>query len=159
LFNILTQPWSFQPATQFIEQLSDNQQYWLLHPLSLTAKLKKYSKSAVQVSVFSEKNIHQANQWSRQVSLNNQNGLLIEAHTLIEQHDLQHELKALTELGNKPLGEYLFEHAHLQRDEILLAQLNGHWARKSTFILFNKPIIVAEMFYPAVFSLNHESSL
>lgn len=71
-------------------------------------------------------------------------------------------LQPLAELGDRPLGDYIFRHGSLQRGPIeaakvdiqLAAVLNAKrqqcWARRSVFQLQSHPLLVAEVFLPAI---------
>ena len=136
-------------------------QAWLLDQGSLTERLKQQSASQVTVKVhqqqvltarYADLSNTECAIWSRQVQLYNQSSPLIEAHTLVLADDLTHTLAPLCQLGQQPLGEYLFSQPTLQRSPILISQLGDLWLRKSVFTLHNCPIVVAEMFYPDVFN-------
>lgn len=94
---------------------------------------------------------------------------LIYARTVIPSQTLTGEQKQLAELGNRPLGEFLFSQPDMQRDAIEVAALGrGHqlfdsavihidsnpeeiWARRSVFRLKHKPLLVAEVFLPDIY--------
>jgi chorismate--pyruvate lyase len=89
--------------------------------------------------------------WSRKVVLVGDNTPWVLAHTLIPEFSLTGPLKRVLELNEKPLGEYLFSHPGLIRSGIDIAPLAGDsWGRRSLFYLFEKPIMVAEFFLPAI---------
>ncbi|MDX2505386.1 MAG: chorismate lyase [Gammaproteobacteria bacterium] len=95
---------------------------------------------------------------------------VIFARTVIPVKTLTGAQRQLGHLGNRPLGEFLFSQPYLQRDAMEVAVLNhGHhlfdsailnihshpeqvWARRSIFRLQHKPLLVAEVFLPDVFS-------
>lgn len=89
--------------------------------------------------------------WSRKVVLVGNNTPWVLAHTLIPEFSLTGPLKRVLELNEKPLGEYLFSHPDLIRSGIELTPFAGNsWGRRSLFYLFEKPIMVAEFFLPAL---------
>ena len=89
--------------------------------------------------------------WSRKVVLVGNNTPWVLAHTLIPEFSLAGPLKRVLELNEKPLGEYLFSHPDLIRSGIDITPIAGDsWGRRSLFYLFEKPIMVAEFFLPAI---------
>ncbi|PCI77748.1 MAG: chorismate--pyruvate lyase [SAR86 cluster bacterium] len=89
--------------------------------------------------------------WSRKVVLVGDNTPWVLAHTLIPEFSLTGPLKRVLELNEKPLGEYLFSHPDLIRSGIEITPIAGDsWGRRSLFYLFEKPIMVAEFFLPAI---------
>ena len=89
--------------------------------------------------------------WSRKVVLVGANTPWVLAHTLIPEVSLTGQLKRVLELNEKPLGEYLFSHPDLIRSGIDITPIAGDsWGRRSLFYLFEKPIMVAEFFLPAI---------
>ena len=89
--------------------------------------------------------------WSRKVVLVGNNTPWVLAHTLIPEFSLTGPLKRLLELNEKPLGEYLFSHPDLIRSGIDITPIaGGTWGRRSLFYLFEKPVMVAEFFLPAI---------
>lgn len=89
--------------------------------------------------------------WSRKVVLVGNNTPWVLAHTLIPEFSLTGPLKRVLELNEKPLGEYLFGHPDLIRTGIDITPIAGDsWGRRSLFYLFEKPIMVAEFFLPAI---------
>tara|TARA_B110000858_G_scaffold198514_1_gene265996 strand:+ start:10331 stop:10894 length:564 start_codon:yes stop_codon:yes gene_type:complete len=89
--------------------------------------------------------------WSRKVVLIGDNTPWVLAHTLIPEFSLAGPLKRVLELNEKPLGEYLFSHPELIRGGIDITPIaENAWGRRSLFYLFEKPILVAEFFLPAI---------
>lgn len=89
--------------------------------------------------------------WSRKVVLVGNNTPWVLAHTLIPEFSLTGPLKRVLELNEKPLGEYLFSHPDLIRSGIdITPTADNTWGRRSLFYLFEKPIMVAEFFLPAI---------
>ena len=93
---------------------------------------------------------------------------LVYARTVIPLKTLTGRQKQLAYLGDKPLGAFLFSQSCLERDVMELAVLTqGHqifesasqalsdtpekiWGRRSVFRLKNKPLLVTEVFLPAL---------
>lgn len=89
--------------------------------------------------------------WSRKVLLLGKGEPWVAAHTLIPEHSFCSPLQQVMELNTKPLGEFLFSHPELVRGEMDFATIATQgWARRSLFFLYQKPIMVAEFFLPAL---------
>lgn len=139
---------------------------WLRNEGSLTQLLIKQSAQRFRVEVVSEDWITIAATglavhfgpvartqrfWSRKVVLLGNDEPWVAAHTLIPEHSLFSPLRQVLELNERPLGEYLFSHPQLLRAEMDFAPLPSQaWGRRSLFFLFQKPIMVAEFFLPAL---------
>ncbi|WP_127020051.1 chorismate--pyruvate lyase family protein [Rheinheimera mangrovi] len=75
------------------------------------------------------------------------------------------QMEPLARLGSQPLGEYIFQHASLERGEIEVALLSAGlhlpvlgaqrelWARRSIFSVQQHPLLVQEVFLPGVLEL------
>ncbi len=88
--------------------------------------------------------------WSRKVLLYGKGEPWVLAHTLMPEHSACSELSRVLELGDKPLGRFLFSHPELLRANLQFVQTEDHlWGRRSVFYLFSKPIMVAEFFTTA----------
>jgi len=93
---------------------------------------------------------------------------LVFARTVIPGKTLRGRQKHLANLGSRPLGAVLFADPHMSRDEIEVACLRGGdrlyhkaitaltpkpdtiWGRRSVFYLDRKPLLVNEIFLPAI---------
>lgn len=93
------------------------------------------------------------------------------AHSVLPRPHLRGAWKSLTSLGNRPLGEALFSNPRIQREPLRFRKLTqrhplfqhiardhaltGHtlWARRSVFRLAGRPLLVTEVFLPAIVSL------
>ena len=74
-------------------------------------------------------------------------------------------MEALARLGSQPLGEFIFQHASLERGVIEVAMLDAGillpvvgqqqelWARRSIFSVQQQPLLVQEIFLPGVLEL------
>lgn len=75
------------------------------------------------------------------------------------------QMEPLARLGSQPLGEYIFQHASLERGAIEVAELDAGmqlpvvgtqpllWARRSIFVVQQQPLLVQEIFLPGVLEL------
>ncbi len=169
-----------------ILHIPDSIREWLLDSASLTLRIKQHCLKQ-QMGCFSVKVLQQgmalpSNDEVRRLKLNHRHYALIRevllycgdmpivfARTVIPIKTLSGPQRLLACLGNRPLGEFLFAQAALQRDAMEVAALNqGHqlhnlavhsldkslpqvWARRSVFRLKHKPLLVAEVFLPNLF--------
>jgi chorismate--pyruvate lyase len=149
---------------------------WLLDKGSLTQKLIEKSQGDFYVEVIQQQiqkvplterkalGIPQGH-WAviREVILYGQQTPWIYARTIIPLTTLQGSLRRLHYLGNKPLGEQLFRDPSMRREPMEIASLTPQqlprtlalsspvWGRRSVFRLSDKPLLVSEVFLPAVF--------
>ena len=87
--------------------------------------------------------------WSRKSVLLCDRKPAVLAHSLMPAHASKSALGRVLDLGEQPLGGFLFSQSGLKRDFFQLAQSkHGYWGRRSIFHLDSKPIIVAEFFLP-----------
>ncbi len=94
---------------------------------------------------------NQAIAWCRDVALLVKGEPRVYARTCMPKSTLNGHESQLKNLGNKPLGAYLFNHPHMSRGEmsayrIPKNELSLSWARRSVFYLNHKPILVTEAF-------------
>ena len=138
---------------------------WLLGQGSLTRNLQQLSHGQFRVEVLEEGWTHcrparlrglldeplsAQRMWSRKVVLMGQGRPWVTAHTLLPQDSMNSPLKQVRKLRSRPLGAFLFKHPHLRRSRLLIARTPQGWGRCSVFELFDKPILVAEYFLPAL---------
>jgi chorismate--pyruvate lyase len=106
--------------------------------------------------------------WVRQVQLLCDGKPWVFARTIIPASTLTGEQRKLTHLGNRPLGAFLFADPGMQRGPVELACIvpgqsmfscaTGNlerlpeqiWGRRSVFRVGGKPLLVTEVFLPAV---------
>lgn len=87
--------------------------------------------------------------WSRKSVLLCDREPVVLAHSLMPAHAVKSELGQVLDLGEQPLGDFLFSQDSLKRDAFQFAQSKqGYWGRRSIFHLKSKPIMVAEFFLP-----------
>lgn len=155
--------------------LTESQQQWLFGTGSLTAKLKEATEQ-FSVEVLSEKRQLLTQQQAQSCGLEVREVLIREvlligdgqaqvyAQSWIPTQLLKNDL-SLAALGNKPLGEYLFQHADLIRNTIEITQYSAAhpiaqlantfnlpvaacFGRRSVFSLAEYKIMVCEVFLP-----------
>ncbi len=91
------------------------------------------------------------------------------ARSVLPNSTLTGKRRILGKLGNRPLGEILFSDPTIKRDALEVAEIQQHqrmfdpatqslnkkpdsvWARRSVFYLHKKPLLVNEVFLPALF--------
>ncbi|ODS24161.1 hypothetical protein AB835_05135 [Candidatus Endobugula sertula] len=151
---------------------------WLVDKGSLTQKLIDKSQGRLSIEVLQQR-IRRANfseqrallmphrHWGviREVVLYGDGIPWIYARTVIPLTTLHGPLRRLYYLGNKSLGEQLFTDPTMSRGPMEVAQLQPRqlpeklqisqvtWGRRSVFRVSNKPLLVSEIFLPAL--LNH----
>lgn len=158
---------------------------WLENPSSLTARLKSHAKSfRVQVLGQALEKCSNADATDdivagqevlvREVILWCDNTPQVFARSILPISSLTGEQQALGNLGEQPLGQVLFNHPDLKRKCIEVApfytqsslkRLCKHlslsidhdlYARRSTFLINKKPVVVSELFLPNAFAYSPE---
>lgn len=145
---------------------------WLLDSGSLTARLMALSGGDFRVQVV-------AQEWGRphpsearvlnidprlrvlirEVRLFGLGQPWVHARSLIPATTLTGRHRKLASLGNRPLGELLFNDPGMRRGSIETAQVplyspdSRTWARRSVFMLDDKPLLVCEVFLPPLLQL------
>ena len=119
-----------------IIDIPDDIKNWLFDDGSLTTKLKQEYPN-FKVELLSE--IKDKDFIRREVNLCDDSQVLVNAISFIPQkcHKLQN-------LGNKPLGEIIFQNS--KRLEIKIIKHNNIWGRKSVFLFEDFEVIVCEFF-------------
>ncbi|NQZ90237.1 MAG: chorismate lyase [Colwellia sp.] len=161
--------------------LNENLLSWLLDPSSLTARLSECCKR-FSVEVLGQKiqpcsieestgDIHAAEQvLVREVLLYCDDVPQVFARSILPLKSLTGEEQQLAHLGNQSLGQVLFSNKNLYRKSIEISAFShssavsklAHqlelptqtelWGRRSTFMLHDKPLMVAEVFLPNAFA-------
>ncbi len=173
--------WRNEQLVNLPELLQD----WLLDPCSLTARLKKHC-GEFRVEVIGQ-NIEPCAHYEATGGVKTGQEVLIRevllfcddvphvfARSILPLSSLTGNEKKLASLGNQSLGQVIFNHPNLQRNQIELAtfdqassaaKLAQHynqecredlWGRRSVFMLDNKPLIVAEVFLPEAIAYHKE---
>lgn len=140
---------------------------WILEPASLTARLRQYCQQ-FRVQVLQEQRSALpaflqpllpgvALAQVREVILWCDDQPCVYAQSWLPEQTIA-VLKPLADLGERPLGDYIFQHASLRRGTIESAMLPvllpdiqvraNCLARRSTFLLEQQPLLVAETFLP-----------
>ena len=96
---------------------------------------------------------------------------MVFAHSVLNRRDLRGAWHSISRQGAKPLGAALFANPRVKRTALHFRKLAPHhqlfpracrllktppshlWARRSVFMLRNKPIIVTEVFLPAILEI------
>ena len=107
----------------------------------------------------------------REVSLNCGAQPLVFAHSVVAPRALKGAWRMLPGLGARPLGAALFADPRIKRFPLRFRQLNARhilhkcvcgllaqppatlWARRSLFVLCGSPLLVTEVFLPAILAL------
>jgi chorismate--pyruvate lyase len=107
----------------------------------------------------------------REVSLNGGSRPLVFAHSVVAPRALNGAWRMLAGLGSRPLGAALFADPRIRRYPLHFRQLNCRhalhkracgllaeppallWARRSLFVLRGSPLLVTEIFLPAILEL------
>ena len=107
----------------------------------------------------------------REVSLNCGLRPLVFAHSVVGPRSLKGPWHMLSALGARPLGAALFADPRIRRHPLCFRQLNARhalhqracrlldeqpgalWARRSLFVLSGAPLLVTEVFLPAILAL------
>ena len=107
----------------------------------------------------------------REVSLNCGREPLVFAHSVVAPGALKGAWRMLSALGARPLGAALFANPRVQRCPLRFRQLGRRdalyrracglletaprllWARRSLFVLSGTPLLVTEVFLPAILAL------
>lgn len=154
--------------------------WWLMHQESLTRLLQAHCEhfrvepvfQALATACLDElevMNLRRQNQvLVREVYLRCNETPVVFAHSIVKKEHLRGAWRGLSRLGNRSLGTMLFTNPLIQRTPLAFKQLKPHhplferackqlqirpislWARRSLFILLQQPILVTEVFLPAI---------
>lgn len=117
--------------------------------------------------------------YTREVFLLAEKQPVVFAHSVVGRQHLRGAWQALQHLGNRPLAALLFAHPLVRRAPLHYRTLKPHhplyrraiatldtppgklWARRSLFTLHGAPLLVTEVFLPAILLLSepHNNSL
>jgi chorismate--pyruvate lyase len=161
---------------------------WLVEPSSLTARLQCHC-SEFRVELLGQQielcQSYEANDFIkrgeqvlvREVLLYCDDVPQVFARSLLPLSTLTDDEQQLAELGNKPLGQVLFNNPSLERKNLTIAAFDSHssvgqlvknlsidvdakfimWGRSSLFFVHQKPLMVAEVFLPQAFAYQQDA--
>lgn len=104
----------------------------------------------------------------REVLLQDDNHVLVFAHSIVARRDLRGVWRGLSRLGSRPLAEMLFNDPKVVRLPMEYRKINSShplylraqqvapfpttssWARRSVFLKEGRPLLVTEVFLPAM---------
>ena len=111
----------------------------------------------------------------REVVLNCDGQAVVFAHSVVAASSLRGSWAAVTRLGSRPLGETLFSNPKVVRGSLQYRRIderhalarqaqaagiavagNSMWARRSLFTLHGLPLMVTEVFLPAVMAVKEQ---
>ena len=87
--------------------------------------------------------------WLREIILNADGEPWLAGRTVVPESTLCGPELALQQLGQIPLGRYLFTSSTLSRDFIEIGRDAALWGRRSRLRLSGKPLLLTELFLPA----------
>ncbi|MEE2023280.1 MULTISPECIES: chorismate--pyruvate lyase family protein [Alkalimonas] len=157
------------------EELSTEQSSWLLETDSLTARLKSRCH-LFRLQLLSEQQLALPSLLHKELSCTG-TAILREVMLLCDEQPMIYAqswlpastlaaIEPLAQLGEQPLGEFIFRHPAITRGPIQLAKLDSRqlalgvacpeariWARRSVFRLAEYPLQVVEAFLPGIYRL------
>ncbi|MFZ5757967.1 MAG: chorismate--pyruvate lyase family protein [Pseudomonadota bacterium] len=137
---------------------------WIRDPGSLTARLVARSQGQFRVRITRLARARprldecralglRTGEWAliREVVLEGCGRPWVVARSVIPVGTLTGPNRRLARLGTRPLGAFLFRDPGLRRDQVQVVRTpDGHWGRRSRFLLRGRPLLVAEYFLPAL---------
>lgn len=87
--------------------------------------------------------------WLREVVMYGDGQPWLVGRTVMPPETLEASSSALMNIGNQPLGRYLFTQDSLARDYIHVGRSQGMWARRSLLRIAHQPLLLTELFLPA----------
>ena len=157
--------------------------WWLTHRGSLTRLIQAHCEhfrvepvfQALTTACIDELEImdlhRQTHALIREVYLRCNETPVVFAHSVVKKEHLRGAWRDLSHLGSRSLGTMLFTNPLIQRTPLTFKKLKPHhplfkhackrlqihsnhlWARRSLFILQHQPILVTEVFLPAIHTL------
>ncbi|MFH2715028.1 chorismate lyase [Klebsiella aerogenes] len=134
---------------------------WLLLEDSMTKRFEQQGKK-VTVTMINEGFVgrdaladeeallpEDARYWLREIILCADGEPWLAGRTLVPESTLCGPELALQQLGQTPLGRYLFTSSTLTRDFIEIGRSAQLWGRRSRLRLSGKPLLLTELFLPA----------
>lgn len=153
---------------------------FLYHEDSLTRLVQQHCSGLFNLKLISEKwqrplvneadlltLTHDETAFIRKVLLKDDNRSLVYARSIIPENTLSGNNKRLLDMGQQPLGDFLFNDDSTYRDEMRYAIIpvdcelhteatkglditSELWGRQSLFYIEQKPLLVTEIFLPAI---------
>ncbi|MFY2739087.1 chorismate lyase [Pseudocitrobacter faecalis] len=143
-----------------IPSLDAEQLDWLLLEDSMTKRFEQYG--VVSVTLIDEGFVtrdaiaeelpllpDEQRYWLREILLCVDGEPWLAGRTVVPESTLSGPELALQQLGNTPLGRYLFTSSMLTRDFIEIGCHADLWGRRSRLRLSGKPLLLTELFLPA----------
>lgn len=136
------------------ELLSATQKEWLLHNGSLTQKLCEVAKH-FNVEVLQEKWIAKNSEnltacyeelWLREALLKDGDTPWIFAQTLVPKSSIENIANHVLELGNQPIGLWLFSQNPIRTKQEWMRSENGFFARRSVYDINGYSLEIKELF-------------
>ncbi|PIJ48415.1 chorismate lyase [Erwinia sp. OLTSP20] len=134
---------------------------WLMEEDSMTRRFEQFCQR-VSVRILRETFVtageiagesallpQDARYWLREVLLCGDDQPWLVGRTLVPQSTLSGPEKTLQDLGNRPLGRYLFASSTLTRDFIEVGRSGDLWGRRSRLRISGKPLLLNELFLPS----------
>ena len=144
-----------------VPPLEPAQRDWLLLEDSMTKRFEQYGKP-VSVTLLNEEFIRrdaladeqhlladEPRYWLREILLCVGDEPWLAGRTVVPESTLCGPELALQQLGQTPLGRYLFTSSTLTRDFIEIGCHDALWGRRSRLRLSGKPLLLTELFLPA----------
>lgn len=96
--------------------------------------------------------------WIREIEWNYAGEVWVRGRVVIPQKTLREpQCQLLKEFGAEPLGELLFTDPNLSRSPFRIEALaNGDWLRSSLFYFHQHPVLVTEIFTPALLNFKRD---
>lgn len=148
---------------------------WILDPGSLTRRLQVLGQGDFSVEILflgwarptlDERRVlnlpdaHHA--LIREVVLRCKGEPVVKARSVMPATTLTGKERQLRFLGNRPLGAFLFRSRNMRRTAIEIGAMNWHeedwiYGRRSVFLLHDKPLLVSELFLPALLAQSRKA--
>ena len=144
-----------------IPPLESAQRDWLMLEDSMTKRFEQFGKP-VSVTLLNEAFVgrdaldgeqhllpDEPRYWLREILLCVDDEPWLAGRTVVPESTLCGPELALQQLGQTPLGRYLFTSSTLTRDFIEIGCHDALWGRRSRLRLSGKPLLLTELFLPA----------
>ena len=144
-----------------IPPLEPAQRDWLMLEDSMTKRFEQFGKP-VSVTLLNEAFVgrdaldgeqhllpDEPRYWLREILLCVGDEPWLAGRTVVPESTLCGPELALQQLGQTPLGRYLFTSSTLTRDFIEIGCHDALWGRRSRLRLSGKPLLLTELFLPA----------